>query len=221
MIDTIDLIARVSVATAAGAAVGWERERQGRLAGMRTHALVAVGACLFTLIGAYGFPELTRGPNVDPMRVAAQVVSGIGFIGAGAIIRDRGAIRGVTTAAALWASAALGMAAGAGLPLAAGIGLVTVLFALVGLRAVREHLLRPITHDHQTISVSYQRGHGTLGPLIEAIESGGGRLEGLSIDDEEDLRHVALDVRTPDGEALRRRIGVLSELPEVASAECR
>jgi putative Mg2+ transporter-C (MgtC) family protein len=221
MIDTIDLVARVSVATASGAVVGWERERQGRLAGMRTHALVAVGACLFTIVGAYGFPELTRGPNVDPMRVAAQIVSGIGFIGGGAIIRDRGEIRGVTTAAALWASAALGMAAGAGLPLAAAVGLVAVLFTLVGLRAVRDRLLRPLTHDHQTISVSYRRGHGTLGPLIEAIESGGGRLESLSIDDDPDLRHVALDVRTPDGEALRKRIGAFSELSEVEAAECR
>lgn len=220
MIETGELLLRLSVATATGAAVGWERERQGRLAGMRTHALVAAGACLFTLIGAYGFPELTRGPNVDPMRVAAQVVSGIGFIGGGAIIRDRGAIRGVTTAAALWASAALGMAAGAGLLAAAGIGLLTILFALVGLRAVREHLLRPLTHDHQTISISYRRGHGTLGPLIEAVESGGGRLQNLSIDDDEDLRHVALDVRTPDGDGLRKRIGAFAELPEVDAVNC-
>jgi putative Mg2+ transporter-C (MgtC) family protein len=221
MIDTLDLAARLAIATAAGAAVGWERESQGRLAGMRTHALVATGACLFTLIGAYGFPELVRGPNVDPMRVAAQVVSGIGFIGAGAIIRDRGEIRGVTTAAALWASAALGMAAGAGLPIAAGLGLITILFVLVGLRTVRERWLRPLTHGRQSISISYHRGQGTLGPLMAAVESGGGKLENLSIADDADLRHVALDVRTTDSEALRERIWELAELPEVDAVDCR
>lgn len=221
MIETVDLVARIGVATVAGAAVGWERESHGRMAGMRTHALVAIGACLFTLIGAYGFPELGRSHNVDPMRVAAQVVSGIGFIGGGAIIRDRGAIRGVTTAAALWASAALGMAAAAGLLMAATVGLLTILFALVGLRAFRTRFLHPFTQNHQTIAVSYQRGHGTLGPLIEAIEGSGGRLENLSIDDEDDLRHVAVEVVTPDAEALRKRVGRLAELPEVDALSCR
>lgn len=220
MIDTLDMALRVGLATAGGAAVGWERESQGRLAGIRTHALVAIGACLFTMIGAYGFPELTRGPNVDPMRVAAQIVSGIGFIGAGAIIRDRGEIRGVTTAAALWASAALGMAAGAGLPALAGVGLISIIFALVGLRKLRERVLRPLMHDHQTILISYRRGEGTLGPLIQAIESGGGRLEKLSINDDSDLRHVALEVRTPDARALRGRIEAFSEFPEVDTVTC-
>lgn len=145
MIDTVDLLLRVSTATAAGALVGLERESRGQFAGMRTHALVAIGSCLFTLLGAYGFPELARSSNIDPMRVAAQVVSGIGFIGAGAIIRDRGAIRGVTTAAALWASAALGMAAGAGLFPAAAVGLFAILFALIGLRALRSHVLQRVS----------------------------------------------------------------------------
>lgn len=222
MIETADLVLRIGAATAAGAAVGWEREAHGRMAGMRTHALVAIGACLFTLIGAYGFPELNRSHNVDPMRVAAQVVSGIGFIGGGAIIRDRGAIRGVTTAAALWASAALGMAAAAGMLTATWIGLATILFALVGLRAFRARFLHPFTHDHQTISLTYQRGHGTLGPLIEAIERGGGKLENLSIDDDDDeLRHVAVEVVSPDAEALRKRVGAIAELPEVEALSCR
>jgi putative Mg2+ transporter-C (MgtC) family protein len=221
VIDALDITFRVSVATLAGAAVGWERESHGREAGMRTHALVAAGACMFTLVGAYGFPELTRGPNVDPMRVAAQVVSGIGFVGGGVIIRERGAIRGVTTAAALWASAALGMAAGASMPIAAAVGLGAILFTLIGLRTVRERLLRPLTHDRQTISISYRRGQGTLGPLVEAVENGGGRLENLSIDDDDELRHVALEVRTRDAEALRKRIGAFSELPEVDAVSCQ
>jgi putative Mg2+ transporter-C (MgtC) family protein len=176
---------------------------------------------VFTIVGAYGFPELTRGPNVDPMRVAAQIVSGIGFIGAGAIIRDRGAIRGVTTAAALWASAALGMAAGAGLFGIAGIGLIAILFALVGLRALRERGLMRLTRSHQSISATYQRGHGTLGPLIAAVEAGGGRLEHLRIqDDDDEMRHVELDVRVRDNEVLRGHISALADLPEVDTISC-
>jgi hypothetical protein len=113
------------------------------------------------------------------------------------------------------------MAAGAGLLAEAGIGLAMILFALVGLRAFRDRFLQPLTRDHQTISVSYQRGHGTLGPLIEAIEGGGGRLQNLSIDDEEEMRHVALDVLTPDAAALRSRVAPLADLPEVDVLTCQ
>src|SRR5215210_9595401 len=109
---TLDLSLRLIAALCAGSLLGVEREVREKAAGIRTHALVAVGAALFTLSGAYGFPELDGAPNVDPMRVAAQVASGIGFIGAGAILRDGMAVRGVTTAAGLWASAGLGLATG-------------------------------------------------------------------------------------------------------------
>jgi putative Mg2+ transporter-C (MgtC) family protein len=214
---TDEIILRVAIAGVAGAIVGMERESHGQLAGMRTNALVAIGSCLFTFIGAFGFPEHSRGPNVDPMRVAAQVASGIGFIGAGAIIRDRGAIRGVTTAAALWVSAALGMAAGAGLLDAAAVGVVA---ALVGLRSFRERGLRRLTHRHQKVLATYERGHGTLGPLIEAIEAGGGHLQGLHIDDEEDLRRVELEVQTRNHEDLQEKIAMLTERPEVESISC-
>jgi putative Mg2+ transporter-C (MgtC) family protein len=189
---------------------------------MRTHALVAAGACLFTLVGAYGFPELTRGPNVDPMRVAAQIVSGIGFIGAGAIIRDRGEIRGVTTAAALWVSAALGMAAGAGLFGATYVGLAASMFALVVLRTVRDRGLRRLTHSRHAISATYERGHGTLAPLIEAIEAADGQLHGLRIDDQEDnyIRHVELEVHTRNREDLRKGIAAVADRPEVEAITC-
>jgi putative Mg2+ transporter-C (MgtC) family protein len=216
-----ETIVRVAIAAVAGALVGFERESHGQLAGMRTHALVAIGACLFTLIGAFGFPEHSRGPNVDPMRVAAQVVSGIGFIGAGAIIRDRGEIRGVTTAAALWVSAALGMAAGARLFDATAVGVLAVLIALVGLRSLRERGLRRLTHRNQRISASYERGHGTLGPLIAAVEAGGGQLQRLHIDDADDkIRHVELEVSTRNHDDLREQVAMLTDLPEIETITC-
>ena len=110
-------------------------------AGFRTHALVSLGAALFTIISAYGF----AGSSVDPTRIAAQIVSGIGFLGAGTILHHRGSIRGLTTAASLWSAAAVGMAAGAGLLVMATVGtvlIVVVLALLEGIEGILRRLLR-------------------------------------------------------------------------------
>lgn len=109
-----DLLLRLVLAAAAGMALGLERQRGGHAAGARTHLLVAVGACMFTLSGAYGFDDVGRSTVWDPGRIAAQVASGIGFIGAGAILRDGATTKGITTAATLWISAVVGVGMGAG-----------------------------------------------------------------------------------------------------------
>jgi putative Mg2+ transporter-C (MgtC) family protein len=120
---------RLVVGLVLGAAVGWERELQRMPAGFRTHALVGLGSATFTVVSALAFV----GPISDPTRIAAQIVTGIGFLGAGAILHDRGAVRGLTTAASLWAVAAVGMAAGAGLYVIAvgGAALVVVTLELL------------------------------------------------------------------------------------------
>ena len=109
---------RLSIAAGLGGAVGLERELREREAGLRTHLVVCVGSALFTLVSAYGFHDfLVNGGSLvraDPTRIAAQIVSGIGFLGAGAIIRQGLSVRGLTTAATLWLVAAIGMACGAG-----------------------------------------------------------------------------------------------------------
>lgn len=210
-----DVTIRLAVAAGLGALIGLEREVQGQVAGMRTNALAAVGAALFTLVGAYGFVGLTPSTTVDPMRVAAQVVSGIGFIGAGAILRDGGSVRGITTAAALWASAGLGMAAGAGQTSVACAGAGVVLVALLGLRFVRDHGVHRVVGRLQTIDVTYERGHGTLAPIIGAVEASGGSLRGIEIDDRPDERHVRLVIMVRHAEHLRHGVGALSDLPEV------
>src|SRR3954466_7727122 len=161
-LDMADAFVRVGVAGGCGALIGIERESRNQLAGMRTHALVAGGAAVFTLAGADGVAQIPRSGNVDPMRVAAQVASGIGFIGAGAIIRDRGSVRGVTTAAALWTSAALGLAAGAGLWWVAAAGAAITLLVLVALRPLSTRLV-PFATPLRTIDVEYETGHGTMG----------------------------------------------------------
>ena len=101
---------RLLEALVLGALIGYERERAGKPAGVRTHGMVALGAALFTVTALTGF-----GPSSDPARVAAQVVSGIGFLGAGAILQQRGSVHGLTTAASLWVTAAIGVAVGVGM----------------------------------------------------------------------------------------------------------
>ena len=104
------MLVRLVVAALLGSFVGYERERQGKPAGLRTHAMVAVGAALFTVVSLYGF-----GAEADRSRVAAMIVSGIGFLGAGAILHERGGVQGLTTAASLWVTAAIGIAVGVGM----------------------------------------------------------------------------------------------------------
>jgi putative Mg2+ transporter-C (MgtC) family protein len=124
------------VALLLGAAIGLERERRGHAAGFRTMSMVSVGSCLFTLLGA-----VVTGGSVDPTRIAAQVVTGIGFLGAGTIIRQGAGIRGLTTAATIWVVAAIGMAVGFDFYLLAIGATVLVLVALTVMRLLRTRLL--------------------------------------------------------------------------------
>lgn len=120
------MLSRLAVATLLGAVVGYERERAARPAGIRTHGLVSLGSALFTVVSLYGF-----GATGDPTRVAAQIVTGVGFLGAGAILHQRQNIQGLTTAASLWVTAAIGMAVGVGMGL---MSLAAVLLVVVLLR---------------------------------------------------------------------------------------
>ncbi len=137
MISTYEIVLRLLAALLFSGAVGLQRELTGKTAGMRTHILVGVGAALYTLVSGYAFG--TTAANAD--RIAAQVVSGIGFIGGGAILKERGSIKGLTTAAGLWAAAALGMAAGAGLYTIGVAASLVVLLTLVVLRRVEKRML--------------------------------------------------------------------------------
>jgi len=122
----VEMILRLLLAAALGAIIGYQRERVGKAAGLRTHILICVGAALFTIASLYGF-----GATADPARVAAGIVAGIGFLGAGAIIRTgEGIVAGLTTAATIWAVAGIGLAAGAGLYLASAVTTALILIVL-------------------------------------------------------------------------------------------
>ena len=200
---TTDLVLRLVLASVAGAVIGFEREVRNHVAGVRTHAIVALGAALFTIAGAYGFGDLTRSASIDPARVAAQVASGIGFIGAGAIIRNGFSVRGLTTAATLWLGAALGVAAGAGQYVIVASATVLVLVLLIGLQILERVAVR-IAPCQGALEVRYARGHGTVGPLLRALEAANARVTGIKIEDDDDhalqpgIRVVTLRVSLRD-----------------------
>ncbi len=129
----LEVIQRIVIATVLAGLIGYERERHGRAAGFRTHILVGLGSCLVMLTGLYLMDTLGPRSNFDPTRMAAQVVSGIGFLGAGTILRFRASVRGLTTAASLWAVGGIGLAAGAGFITGAIVTGAVVLVLLFGL----------------------------------------------------------------------------------------
>jgi putative Mg2+ transporter-C (MgtC) family protein len=140
MLSDPEMLARLLAAAALGSLIGFERERLLWAAGIRTHMLVCVGSCLIMLVSQYGFSNILSRPNVvlDPSRIAAQVVTGIGFLGAGSIIARGEIVKGLTTAASIWTVAAIGLAVGGGLYLAAGASTIIILIILAGIKPLEE-----------------------------------------------------------------------------------
>lgn len=175
----MELIARLCLAALLGGAIGFERERLSWAAGLRTHMLVCVGACLFMIVSAYGFMDVLHFEHValDPSRVAAQVVSGIGFLGAGSILLRGEIVRGLTTAASLWSVAAVGLAVGGGLYVAAVAATAIILFILAGIKPVerwyfasrqRRELVIIAEHGQLTLHV-LERELGTVTSRINTF----------------------------------------------------
>jgi putative Mg2+ transporter-C (MgtC) family protein len=173
-----EALLRLIVATLLGAIVGLERERLERAAGLRTHALVALASALMMLVSAYSFAELAPTPR-DPTRMAAQVVSGIGFLGAGVIIFRKNAVRGLTTAASIWAAAGLGLAAGGGLLAIAAASMVLILVIQVGLRPLEQRFFAH--HRAHRLELRLQRGGENLAAVERAIVAAGVQLRGLRV----------------------------------------
>jgi putative Mg2+ transporter-C (MgtC) family protein len=136
----LQLSAQIVVAAALGAIIGAEREIHGHPAGIRTHMLVSLGSAIFTIMSVHGFGQDVDPSRVDPTRIAAQIVSGIGFLGAGAILKDGIVIRGLTTAASLWATSAVGLATGGGEYVIAIVAAAVILVSLWPINALAERL---------------------------------------------------------------------------------
>ncbi|MEE6281468.1 MgtC/SapB family protein [Georgenia sunbinii] len=146
------------------AAIGAEREYQNKDAGLRTHLLVGLGAALFTVVSAYGFADLIGDRPADPGRIAAQIVTGVGFLGAGVIFTRTNVVHGLTTAATVWLVAAVGMACGAELPLLAIAVTLAYLFFVPLLGAASRRL--PLARWQRVLRLRYRAGEGVLRTVL-------------------------------------------------------
>jgi len=218
-----EVVVRLLVATALGAAVGGERELSGQPAGLRTHVAVCVGAALFGVISTLGFTEFqnihTSTYRADVTRVASQVVVGVGFLGAGMILKHRGEVANLTTAASIWTVAAIGLAAGVGDLGTAAVAAVITLGYLVALRPVRRWMEHAAARSHAVLAVTLASG-AEPGEVIDRVAD----LDGVSLRlltvEKHEGRLVAL-VRVdgrPEGAvtAATTRLAALDEVTDLA-----
>jgi putative Mg2+ transporter-C (MgtC) family protein len=209
-----DVLLRIAVAAALTGAIGMERELRERAAGLRTHMLVGVGSALFTIVSAYAWGDFvfdrSQGVVFDPTRIAAQIVTGIGFLGAGAIIRQGLSVRGLTTAAGLWVVAAIGMAVGAGYYSAAVIATGVVLVGLGPLRWVEGGALARWRRGGRVLEVDILREQA-LAPLLETLEAKRARVNRVEFEDEENRRQVRIELDLPLGPASSQIVSELSD----------
>ena len=222
MVAEWELYVRLLVAAVLGGAVGLEREFRDQPAGFRTHMLVSLGSCLFALVSVYGVDAfLSPGdPSVsaDPTRIAAQIVSGIGFLGAGAILRYGTTVRGLTTAASLWVVAAIGMAAAFGAYLLSVATAALTLLALFGLRPFRSWMVRGLKKEHEELVLD-------VGPeleledLVRDVKGAGLRMDHLQVREEEGTRIVRLFVVVPPESRPEDAVDEITKLPGVRNVD--
>lgn len=195
--SNLTILIRILLAAFLGGLVGIEREIHGRAAGLRTHILVSTGAALFTITSISIALSYGRLGAADPSRIAAQVVTGIGFLGAGAIIRYGASIRGLTTAASIWAVSAIGLAVGAGMYGAAGITTFVVIMVLVLSRLEERMELKGYARRMEiTLDLSVETNVDSIRKLVEAY-GGKVKLIGSSEDGGKGERKVVLDITLP------------------------
>jgi putative Mg2+ transporter-C (MgtC) family protein len=186
MIGNIELLARLVLAAALGSVIGFERERLNWAAGLRTHMLVCVGSTLIMLVSAFGFADVLGQRNVvlDPSRVAAQVVSGIGFLGAGSILMRGEIVRGLTTAASLWSVAGIGLAVGGGMYIAAIGATIIILIILAGIKPLERRFIS--VKQQRNIQLLVDRGSVSLDSVYRALGSGSVRVKQFIVQQSED-----------------------------------
>ena len=221
-----DVAVRLFAAAALGGAIGLEREVREREAGLRTHLLVSVGAALFTLVSAYGWSDFTfsarSGVTFDPTRIAAQIVTGIGFLGAGAIIRQGLSVRGLTTAATLWLAAAIGMASGAGYWEAAVIATVGAIITLWPLRIVAHRAMKYLRPGDEQRLVVGLAGGGGASPVLAALEGLGGRVSQFQLSDTRAGRELVATVDFPtrvEASKVAQQLAEVEHVTEVSWAD--
>jgi putative Mg2+ transporter-C (MgtC) family protein len=229
MFENVDLFAdlfpryalRLGVAALCGCALGIERERKDKAAGLRTVMLITVGAALFMIVSDL-IPVVTKGPEdvtrVDPSRIASQVVTGIGFLGGGAIIQSRGTIHGLTTAAVIWTASGIGLCIGVGFPIMGGVITGLVLATLVALDPVRAWLGRFGGRD--TIELIVPNDALTLRRVEYVLRQHGGEDDAITLrEHSEDTLNVKVSYAAR-GSSSQRLLDTLAQMEGVRGTRC-
>jgi putative Mg2+ transporter-C (MgtC) family protein len=219
-VTDVDVALRLLAAVGLGGAVGLERELSDQPAGLRTHITVALGAALFGVMSVHGFDayvQLRANSNyqIDVTRVASQVVVGVGFLGAGAILKEGLSIRGLTTAASLWATAAIGLAVGLGSYLAATITTALLVLSFVGLRAPRRWTHQHLRRDRELLVIHMAAGADPSPVISELVSIDGLEVRSLSARRRDDAVVVEADVVTSRGRHLSDLLAAISERDDI------
>jgi putative Mg2+ transporter-C (MgtC) family protein len=214
----LESVIKIFMALVCGGLIGYEREYKNRPAGLRTHVLVCMGAALVMIVAQYMY-NMGSGGNIDTTRLGAQVVSGIGFLGAGTIIRERFSVKGLTTAASLWAVACIGIAVGSGYFLIAGITTIVIFGSLTLLRKL-EKVLR-IKPEKAKIKITALVSEGVNERIWAMLEEGGYNIKGAKFSKNPDKNQVSfsLDVSCTDETAWNTMSLELYKSEEVIKAD--
>ncbi len=215
----LELVGRLVMSALLGSVIGFERERLSWAAGLRTHMLVCVGSALVMIVSIHGFADAQNGSHIslDPSRVAAQVVSGIGFLGAGAILARGEVIRGLTTAASVWSVAGVGLAVGGGLYTPSIAATIIILLILAGVKPLEKRFIAYHRRRHVTLRV--KRGSITLGSFNSALGVSANRVKQFilqpSDDDDFDQLYIVFSRMSVQEYVLIRK--KFKELPGIES----
>ena len=217
-LSTAEALLRLLIAAGLGGAIGLERELRDHEAGFRTHLIVSLGACVFTLVSAYAWTDWTfsqrSGVVFDPTRIAAQIVTGIGFLGAGAIIVRGISVRGLTTAATLWVVAAIGMAAGTGY-YAVGIGAAALVLVSLGpLKLISTRFVARVRPEEAELGIRLTP-EGEATRVLVRIEELGGQVSHVEFGDERTVDVVLRALRRTESARIAEEINKLDDVERV------
>lgn len=216
MLSYSEILIRLSLASLFGAFIGLERERKNWTAGLRTHMMVCVGSCLIMIVSAFGFADILGRENVvlDPSRVAAQVVSGIGFIGAGTILfMKRGTVHGLTTAAGLWTVAAIGLATGGGMYFAAGTTTVIALIILWALKPLENKFEQKFKEKALRITTGTDVNISELMKVF--LKDSRIKIKSITLDNDEERNSYLVIFDNYDQIKMEEVINIMKEIPSV------
>ena len=223
-LDWGGIVLRIVVAVALAGAIGVEREISGQPAGLRTHITLGLGAALFGILSVHGFDAYVAGRNtnnyqIDVSRVASQVVVGVGFLGAGAILKEGASIRGLTTAASLWATAAIGLACGLGSYFAATAAAVALLLSLVFLRSPRRWVRRRLARSLETVIIHLRHGANPSEVVSALHEIDGCDVKSLSIYQEDEGMTIESELKADPTCDLESSLGEIAARKDVTGLD--